>query len=266
MRIGLAQMDIVWEDKKVNLLKVKSLAKMSKEKNIDLLLFPEMSLTGFSMNIDMISEYKDNAHTTETIENIRKIAKNNEINIGFGYVEGNKTNNKKAFNKYAIAGSDGRILTDYAKIHPFSYGAESLFYTGGDSIKYCKIKEFTVSSFICYDLRFPEIFQKASQNAGLITIAANWPSVRIEHWLTLCKARAIENQCYIAAVNRCGMGNGLKYNGNSLIISPQGEILNNLSEEEEIISADIDYCQVEQYRKEFPLKADRRQDLYKTYF
>lgn len=257
MKLGLAQMDIIWENKEENIDKAEKMIQSAVDSNIECLLFPELSLTGFSVNIDQIGE---SAEKFTTIEKISAFCTKYDISLGIGYVE---KGIPKSFNKYAIISNKGEIIADYAKIHPFSFGEESLYYTGGGKIEYCMIQDIMITPFVCYDLRFPEIFQIASQKSHLITIAANWPKERREHWITLLRARAIENQCYIAGVNRVGQGNGLKYNGDSIIVNPYGEVISNNIEGEGIVSAEIDKSIVRKYREEFRLKADRREELYK---
>lgn len=256
MRIGLAQMDIVWEEKVVNIQKAEKMIQDAVKNQIDYLLFPEMSLTGFSMNTNLIGEEDTNRKTLEVFAGF---GKQYDIFIGIGYVE---KRTDKAFNRYAIISPSGEILVDYVKIHPFSYGEEGIYYTGGERIEYANIRNIQTVPFICYDLRFPEIFQLASKNAHLITISANWPMERREHWITLLKARAIENQCYIAGVNRIGDGNGLYYSGDSMIIDPYGEILSKPIEGEGIVIAEIDKNIVESCRESFRLKEDRKEELY----
>ncbi|HKG80277.1 MAG TPA: nitrilase-related carbon-nitrogen hydrolase, partial [Pyrinomonadaceae bacterium] len=125
--------------------------------------------------------------------------------------------------------------------------------------------EFTVSPFICYDLRFPEIFRAAVfQGAQLFVVIANWPASRVRHWITLLKARAIENQAYVMGVNRCGNDPKLSYSGHSMIIDPRGEVLADASEVEGVISAEIDAEALAQYRREFPFLNDIHHEYVKT--
>ncbi len=257
MKLGLAQLDIIWENKEENIVKAEKMIQSAAESNLQCLLFPEMSLTGFSMNINGIGE---NAGKSSTIEIFSRFCTKYDIILGVGYVE---KGNPKSYNKYAIINNKGEIIANYAKIHPFSFGEESFYYTGGESIEYCRIENIMTTPFICYDLRFPEIFQIASKHSYLITVASNWPIERREHWITLLKARAIENQCYIAGVNRIGQGNGLCYGGDSVIIDPYGVIVSELVEGEGIATAEIDISLVENYRKNFRLKEDRKLELYK---
>lgn len=173
------------------------------------------------------------------------------------------TSTNKGKNNFAIVTPSSQIACTYTKIHPFSFGLESQFYIGGQKIFLTNIDDFCISPLICYDLRFPEIFQIASKEASLITVSANWPKSRRDHWITLLKARAIENQCYIAGVNRVGISDNIEYCGDSIIIDPLGNILNHIENKEILIIHDIDYNLVKNTRDKFNLKLDRKEDLYK---
>lgn len=253
MKLALAQLDITFEDKAKNKETVIQFIKNAVTKNVDIIFFPEMTLTGFSMNTSFIGE-----NNNEAINFFKEMSTKFNIFIGFGYVEG--TSHSK--NKYSVVAPQGVELVNYAKIHPFSFGDETKFYESGYEINYFDAFDFTITPFICYDLRFPEIFQIASKNATLITVAANWPIERREHWITLLKARAIENQCYIAGINRVGKGNGLTYRGDSMIVDPLGNIISDLYMKENLIIADINQDEVVKIRQKFRLKEDRKETLY----
>lgn len=116
---------------------------------------------------------------------------------------------------------------------------------------------------ICYDLRFPEIFRScAVKGAQLILLVAEWPSHRIEHWKTLLQARAIENQCYIAAVNKVGTSQGAALGGNSAVVNPMGEFLTLGGENQELLQADLDLDEVSKIREWMPVFDDRRPGVY----
>jgi len=249
-------MEPLWENKQGNFEASARFLEEAREKQVDFLLFPEMSMTGFSMHPEKIGENRDHS---ETLLYFQEKAKAYGIYIGIGYVEYLLP---KSYNCYAIISPEGKILADYRKIHPFTFGTESAYYTGGNEIVDCRVGEFTVTPFICYDLRFPEIFQIASDNSQLIVVPANWPSDRREHFITLLKARAIENQCYIAGINRVGHARTLSYSGDSMVIDPFGNILADGGEGEKLVTADIQLSLVEKYREEFPAKKDRRKDIY----
>ena len=123
-------------------------------------------------------------------------------------------------------------------------------------------KGTTLGAFVCYDLRFPEIFQISSEKSEIIFVIANWPKSRIDQWDTLLKARAIENQVFMVGVHRTGEGDGLHYNGHSAIYSPNGEAVTTIREEECLLIGDINPEEIKEMRKTFPMKNDRREELY----
>lgn len=257
MKLALAQTNIKWEDKIYNLNFAEKYIIEAKNKNVDFILFPEMSFTGFSFNVNILGE-NDNF----TIDKVKFLSNKYNIYIGFGYVEKCTYNSKiMGKNKYIIIYKNN-ILSEYTKIHPFSYSNENNFFISGDHISSTKIKDISISTLICYDLRFPEIFQIASTECTLITVAANWPSKRIEHFKTLLKARAIENQCYIAGINRTGSDPNLIYNGCSCIIDPFGNELASLYNLEGLLISDINIDIALNLRKTFALKNDRKNELY----
>lgn len=256
MIIAIAQIDMIWEDSNENMRKVEDFVEKASENKVELILFPEMSLTGFTMDVHKLFPAEG-----EIMSWLKKIAISNSINIGFGFAI---KVDEKGKNKYVIISKEGETLVEYTKIHPFSYDGEDDKYYSGNKIFICKIKEFEITPFICYDLRFPEIFQIASKKAQIITVAANWPKAREEHWITLLKARAIENQCYIIGINRVGLGNGLQYNGASIFVSPDGEILNDINSKETLIIRELEIKKIEAVKNRFDVKKDRREILYRT--
>ena len=251
--IALYQMHIIWEDKEANYLQLESKLKELKDKKTELLLLPEMSFTGFSMNTDVTKE-----SNRETVSKMVEYAKQYHIAIGFGWV---KDCGEKSENHYSIVNENGEVLSDYAKIHPFSYSGEDKKFQGGGRIEHFKLKGIPFSSFICYDLRFPEIFQIASKEANVILVPANWPEKRREHWRCLLQARAIENQVYIIAVNCVGEVGGVDYSGDSCVIDPNGKVLRILSEEEGVLEYELT-DNVGTFRKSFGVKYDRNEQLY----
>ena len=255
IRIGLAQMDIVWEDIEENKKKVETFLRKAQEEALDWLVFPEMTMTGFSMNTSMASYYEE--------EKTYFSEKAAEYGIGIVYGVIAPGESGKFENHLLMVDQAGRYLMEYAKIHPFSYGAESQYYSGGEKISACHWKNTILSGFICYDLRFPAIFEIASQESQVIFVIANWPDSRIGHWDALLKARAIEGCCYVVGVNRCGRAGRLNYNGHSAIYDYLGRCLTRCSEQEELIIGEIDESAVEPYRDHFPAIKDRRRELYR---
>ena len=257
MRIGLAQMDIIFEDKHLNMLKVENLLKDANKDSIDLLVFPELTLTGFSMNLkDML---EGSLVDSPSIAWFCTKALEYNINIAFGYIE---ICGDKGLNNLVIISKHGTVLSKYSKIHPFSYGNESKYYKGGDEFILTRLGDLIIGSTICYDLRFPELYQILSKKANIILVIANWPHKRKDAWITLLKARAIENQCYIVGVNKVGMFGNTYYSGDSMIIDPLGNIITSLSDSEGIIYTNINIKEVDGLRKSFTVKEDRKNLLY----
>lgn len=253
MKIALYQMYIEWENKEINYLHAEdAIARASKEE-VELFLLPEMSFTGFSMNTDITKENEN-----QTLERMEKYARKYEIAIGFGWV---KDCGLRAENHYTIVDKNGNLLSDFTKIHPFSYAGENEKFKGGEKIADFCLGGISFSTFICYDLRFPEVFQIASKKADVILVPANWPEKRTEHWKCLLKARAIENQVYIVGINCAGEINGLNYSGFSCIIDPNGKVLEELPDREGVLTFELEN-DVEKIRNGFPVKRDRREGLY----
>lgn len=254
MKISLVQMNIVWENSLINMKKCESFIKDAHDKESNLILFPEMTLTGFTMNISSL-----NLKEEFILDWIKGQAIKYDINIGLGF--GIK-NGDKAKNKYVIISRFGVLLSSYTKIHPFTYGKEDLFYSKGKEVVVCTIDNINISTFICYDLRFPELFQVASKKSHLITVGASWPEERLDHWYTLLKARAIENQCFVAGINRCGEGGNLYYKGSCVIVSPSGEFLNKIINDESLVTVEVDFNLINKVKSTFDIKKDRRDKLY----
>lgn len=253
IKIALAQTHIIWENKEENYKKAERLIREAAEHGSEVIFFPEMSFTGFSMNTELTKETDES-----TIAFISELSSKHRINVGFGWV---RDCGEKSENHYTVVDKTGAVISDYAKIHPFSYSGEDKKFIGGENISYFELNGICFSSFICYDLRFPDIFQTASKRARVIVLPANWPASRSAHWKTLLSARAIENQVYILAVNCVGFIGGVDYTGDSGIINPNGDILVQKSAKEEIIYYELT-DDTESFRDAFPVKADRREALY----
>lgn len=253
MKIALYQRNIVWENKEKNYINLSDRLKEIENKQIDLFLLPEMSFTGFSMNTQKTKE-----SDLKTVHQMSDYAKKHHIAIGFGWV---KDCGGKSENHYSIVDKSGNVISDYAKIHPFSFSGEDKKFKGGEDINVFELDGIKFSTFICYDLRFPEVFQIASKKSHVIIVPANWPEKRREHWKCLLRARAIENQVYIIAVNCVGEIGGVIYSGDSCVINPNGDVLMEFLEEENILIYQL-RDDVDGYRKAFRVKDDRREDVY----
>lgn len=259
MKVALVSLNQSWENKADNKQKVgETLALIAEHcTNTDLVVYPEMTLTGFTMESQKV---KEDELSSETITFFKEQAKKYKVSIAFGVV---LSKGEKATNNLVVVSEQG-VLATYAKIHPFSYAGENDYYQAGDELKKLTIGGATIGLTICYDLRFPELYQAYSKDCSVILNIANWPERRVSHWRALNKARAIENQVFMIAVNRIGTdGKGLQYVFSSHIVSPCGEELKGTSLSEEVVVYDLNLEEVAQYRAEFPVKNDRKITLYK---
>jgi omega-amidase len=253
MSILCVQLDIVWEDKPANHAKVRRLLDEARPAPSSLVLLPEMFATGFSMNVAGISD----SQTHQTQQFLGELARDLGVFVLGGVVS--TAPDGRGRNEALLCGPDGQQAARYQKLHPFTFGGESKHYEPGPAPVFFGWQGFVACPFICYDLRFPEAFRWAvRRGAELFCVIANWPASREHHWLTLLAARAIENQAYVAAVNRCGNDPRLSYRGRSVIVDPRGQIIADAGNDECIIRAEPDVGWVRKYRAEFPVLADMR--------
>jgi omega-amidase len=169
----------------------------------------------------------------------------------------------KLSNLSVLLDPQGRAVMEYAKMHPFSLGGEDAVFGAGNEVRLHPLEGFTLQSTVCYDLRFPELYRAGMRRgADLMAVQANWPESRREHWEVLLRARAIENQSFVAGVNCAGTQRGTAYAGGSRLVSPKGELLAQAGEEECVVSADISAAHVKSWRRTFPALRDRRSDEF----
>ena len=175
-----------------------------------------------------------------------------------GYEQGKP--HKVFENKLAIVSGD-RVIMDYTKIHPFSFSGEDRVYRAGSRICQANVKDLRLGGYICYDLRFPEIFSAARDSYDAILVIANWPEERVVQWEALLRARAIENQAYVIGVNRVGMGKRERYVPSSHIYDVYGnEMAERVSDR--LLVAELDPAVIAGARKTFPQGRDRKNEFY----
>lgn len=250
MKIGLLQYSPEWENKKSNQGKIKSF--LDKADKIDLLILPELSLTGFTMNSSKFGEDLNG----ESVIFFSELAKEYQFNLIGGIIE-NEGN--KSFNTLLLFDTKGILVTKYRKIHPFSFSDEDKYYQAGELAVISEIQGWKTGFSICYDLRFPELYRMYGKSGvELLINIANWPDTRIEHWKTLLKARAIENQCFVAGVNRVGDDPKLHYNGFTSLFDPMGRELLSCENDKKLLISEIDRDLVSDVRKKFPFLNDIR--------
>jgi len=256
MKIALMQTDIIWNDPSANIARCTALAEEAVGGGAQLLVFPEMFPCGFSKPTGDLAHvcYERGSHF------LSHIAQTHNVWTIGSLPQPESTT--KAYNTALVCSPDGRT-EGYRKIHLFSYGDESTNYSMGTATLTTSLQGLRCSVFICYDLRFPLPFSALAEKTDLYVVVANWPTSRREHWLTLLRARAIENQAYVAGVNRAGTDPLLTYSGDSVLFGPDGTQLTQLSSDERVIFGDVEASCVTEWRAAFPALRDRRPEIYK---
>jgi len=248
MKISVVQPDLIWEDKLQNFGKLEKLF-LPLYNNTDIVILPEMFNTGFSMNPEKLSEPPE----TETINWLNKMSQNGNFGLCGSYMV---KENKNYFNRWVFVNPEKECWY-YDKRHLFSMGGEDKFFSSGNKRLIFSFRGVRISPYICYDLRFP-VWSRNRNDCDLMIYAANWPESRRVVWSTLLKARAIENQCFVAGANRIGTdGEGIKYCGDSMIIDPRGEIIASANtDNESSVTGEISLTDLSDFRKKFPVQND----------
>lgn len=167
------------------------------------------------------------------------------------------------YNIMYIADKNGHLIKEYSKAHLFQLMDEHLYLSAGSGDGRFELEGMPVKGFICYDIRFPEWIRKhTSEGAGIIFVSAEWPLARLDHWQSLLKARAIENQCFVMTCNRSGKDPANEFAGHSTVIDPLGRTLAEAGRGEAVIRAEIDLRDIEKARGQIPVFEDIRKDLY----
>jgi predicted amidohydrolase len=253
LRLLALQYDMVWENKKANKNTVERM--LSEAPQADLILLPEMFDTGFTMNPQKMAEPPEG----DTLSWIRDLAKSQDALICGSWPV---RSDGGYFNRMHCVYPSGHCEV-YDKRHLFSYGGEDKFYRPGRRQTIIEYKGWRIQAFVCYDLRFP-VWMRNSERADLYLVPANWPDTRVGHWSNLLRARAIENQVYLAGVNRIGKApNGLSYNGGSAIIDYAGHHLSEQFDSEEVLYAELKRNELRRFRSNFPFLEDRDPFLLK---
>src|SRR6266487_1653612 len=262
MKVAAAQISCSLGDPKANLLKVRDFSRRARDAGTELILFPEMTDTGYSMSV--IEAHAD-AWTSGFIPGLQEIAAKLSIAIVCGVSERDGTS---IYNSLVLVDRQGKIAAKYRKTHLYAVPPvdEQKCFASGDTFGSFALGDLRFGFSICYDLRFPEMYRKlvVEQNVGAFIVSSAWPFPRLEHFRTLALARAIENQSYVIASNRVGKDEDLWFCGSSAIIDPRGVVIAAASaDREEIIQADLSEELVLSVRSRVESFAHRRPDLYR---
>jgi len=247
IKISIVQTSLFWENIDDNLTMLSDMLSAIKIKT-DLIVLPEMFTTGFTMNAKSCAESPEG----KAVYFLKRWSQKKKSHI-CGSVVIKENNNY--YNRLFVVSPDG-IINHYDKRHLFRMAKEHHTYTPGRKKLILKIKGWRIAFFICYDLRFP-VWCRNRNDYDAAVFVANWPERRSYHWKNLLLARAIENQSYVIGVNRVGLdGNKINYSGDSAVINPLGEYLSDLKNKHGIFSVSLNYKDLENYRKKFPVHKD----------
>lgn len=282
MRAHLVQLDIVWEDRQANFDRVADLLDAVAIQPGDMVVLPEMFDSGFSLNTARTADDGTTlAWLAELAEDLGAVVVGGRTVLPCAHrrtpdqardpAGGQAPPCGKATNRCSVLvpgppGQPARLACEYAKIHPFTYGRETERFEGGQRVEVFRWTQgqnaLVVCPTICYDLRFPELYRLGLRlGAQAFTCIANFPAARQDHWRTLAIARAIENQAFVLAVNRCGKDPFLDYAGGSIAVDPKGRVIGELDDRQGVLSVELDVPQLHAWRREFPAWKDLRADL-----
>jgi len=248
LRVTLVQTDLSWEDGATNRETIGKLI-AAVDAPTDLIILPEMFATGFSMAPQSLAEPMkgDSVRWLCEIAAIRKVAVCGSLMI---------KERECYYNRLVWVTPDGGLFS-YDKRHLFTFAGEDRIYTAGKRRLQVSLKAWHILPLICYDLRFPAWIRNRPPYYDLAIFVANWPAKRADHWRSLLKARAIENQSYVIGVNRVGHdGNGHEYVGDSMVVDPQGNIVFHRAIDACVTTVSLEAELLRRCRHEFPALAD----------
>ncbi|MCB1079322.1 MAG: carbon-nitrogen family hydrolase [Verrucomicrobiae bacterium] len=254
LRVIGFQYDVAWENRAANFGRLRQmLDEMDEPPAGSLLVLPEMFATGFSLNVEATAE----AEPSETLAFMKELATKTRCVVLGGLVTRSEAACEMGRNELRVVEPDGGEIVRYQKVRTFRYTREFDHYERGTEVVTFDWGGLRICPLICYDLRFPELFRRgAAAGAEVFVVIASWPAVRADHWVTLLRARAIENLAWVVGVNRSGTDPNWDYPGRSVVIDPHGTIVADAGKGEGVVVADLDPEVVRSWRSEFPALKD----------
>jgi len=261
MKIAVAQISCAPGDLDANVRKIRDFASRAKEAGAEVIVFPEMVDTGYSMPIIQ-------KHATSwnegAVPKLQKMAKELAISIIAGVSD---RDGARIYNSQVFVDATGTIFSKYRKTHLVTAAPldERPTFMAGDAFVSRKIDKLNLALSICYDLRFPEFCRTlaVAHGVNVFVNSSAWPFPRVEHLRILALARAIENQSYLILANRVGTDDGVTFCGTSAIIDPYGVIVAGASaDREELIQGEISIEVIDSVRSRMKVFEHRRRDLY----
>jgi omega-amidase len=261
MKIAVAQISCALGDLHANLVKIGNFSSRAQKTGAELIVFPEMADTGYSMPI---IQAHATPWTSGAVPELQKIARD----LSFAIISGvSEREGAAIYNSQVFIDERGKVVGKYRKTHLFTAAPieEHKCFSPGDGFTSFAFADLRFGLSICYDLRFPEVYRKLAveNDVNAFLISSAWPFPRVEHFCTLAMARAIENQSYVIVANRVGTDNGVSFCGSSAIIDPYGVLIAAASQDrEELIHAKLSAELVNSVRSRMEVFAGRRRDLY----
>ncbi len=255
--ISLAQMNIKQGDVEANFSSVLTYIDKAATLGSELLLLPELWSSGY----DLVNRSEHHRKNQRILPELLKAAQKQRMWIGGSWIE---EDHGDFFNTFVLINSHGEIACKYSKIHLFGLMDEPQWFKGGGSVQVTDFPWGKAGMAICYDLRFPELFRSYGlEGLPATLLVAQWPARRIDHWEILLKARAIENQMYMVAVNSVGQIGNEIFGGKSMVINPWGEtLIEGSAGHPSLLTTEIDLDEVQRFRKSMPVFKDRRPEVY----
>ncbi|MGX5218495.1 amidohydrolase [Pseudomonas segetis] len=251
LNLVLVQSDLAWQDPAANREHFQQM--LAAVEGADLVILPEMFSTGFSMDSAALAEPEGGPSSQWMIE---QAARMNAVVTGSLIIQAADGSYR---NRLLWARPDGSV-EHYDKRHLFRMAGEHKHFAAGQQQALFSLKGWNIRPLICYDLRFP-VWSRDASDTDLLLYTANWPAARRNHWNRLLPARAIENLCFVAAVNRTGTdGKGHAYSGDSKVIDFQGEVMLDGQDVTGVLRFTLKGVDLAEYRQRFP--ADRDADIF----
>jgi predicted amidohydrolase len=217
LTVALGEYDTGWHDPQASIATAGRLVERVSSIGVDLVVLPEMATTGFTMESDRAVPIESN-----DIQALQQIASQNRVWLVAGVALRVNGSSSCATNAAVAIDPTGAIAAVHHKRRLFVPGGEDRAYESGERPTIVDIDGVRFGLFICYELRFAEVFAEVADDVDGMIVIANWPVSRQEHWDALLRARAIENQCFVIGVNRTGVADGLTYSGGSVVYDPWG--------------------------------------------
>ncbi|AUJ55593.1 carbon-nitrogen family hydrolase [Staphylococcus aureus] len=261
MKVQIYQLPIIFGDSSKNEAQITQWFEKNMNAEVDVVVLPEMWNNGY--DLEHLNEKADN-NLGQSFSFIKHLAEKYKVDIVAGSVS--NIRNNQIFNTAFSVNKSGQLINEYDKVHLVPMLREHEFLTAGENVaEPFQLSDGTyVTQLICYDLRFPELLRYPARSGAKIAFyVAQWPMSRLQHWHSLLKARAIENNMFVIGTNSTGFDGNTEYAGHSIVINPNGDLVGELNESSDILTVDLNLNEVEQQRENIPVFKSIKLDLYK---